>query len=190
VSAMDKKDLYEHLAKIYLDASSRGKKQPQRQLSALRNLGLFLLAAVLTAALFSLNLSSSSRLKNSQLALVIQPETVKINFNFDPAKKEIYSLNLNRINLSRFRALSFSVKKSNYQDRINLKIELASKFREKSDIYIKDIPSKWQNFKINLADFKTITALAYVSTLSFIVEEWNTREKNGVVYIDNISLLK
>jgi len=187
---MDKKDLYEHLAKIYLDASSKGKNKHKKQGPDLRNLAFLALAIILIAALFFLNPFPRDNLKNSQLALVIQPESVKINFDFDPAKKEIYTLNLNRINLGRFRSLSFSARKSNYQDRVNLKVELASKFRERSEIYIKDIPYKWQNYKIDLSDFKRVSGLAYVSTLSFIIEEWNTKEKNGIVYIDNISLLK
>ena len=46
---MDKKDIYEHLAKIYLDASSNKKKKPAVQPRIFKN--LFIVSIVFIAAL-------------------------------------------------------------------------------------------------------------------------------------------
>ncbi len=186
---MDKKDIYEHLAKIYLDASSKRKKKGRRYPLGFKKIlwaGIPLALILVVLVLGPLGKTPP----DSEIALILQPETVKINFNFNPAKKEAYTIKLNRLNLSRFRVLSFAARKTGYFNKINLKIELTSGFKEKSAVYIKDLPYKWQEYKINLADFKGIARLSQATSLSFIVEEWNAKEKNGIAYLDNISLLK
>ena len=187
---MDKKDIYEHLAKIYLDASLKKKKKARKYSKVLKPLivaGIILFLG-LSAFLFT---RLNHRLPpGSQLALVLCPDVIKINFHFDPAKKEIYSLALNKLNLSRFKALGFSAKKANYKDNTSLRVEFISPFKEKSEVYLKDISHKWQDYKIPLSDFKNISDWSEISSLSFIVEEWNVQEKKGVVYIDNVRFLR
>ena len=197
---MDKKDIYEHLAKIYLDASLK-RKNKNRKSPALKNLFFISIAAIflLTVSLIvsltknkglSLAKLGGSQPLNSELVLLLQPDIVKINFNFDPAKKESYSLFLNKLNAARFMTLGFSVKNANYQDNVALRVEFTNIFKEKSEVYIKDISHKWKDYKIPLSDFKYISDWSEMSNLSFVVEEWNVRGNKGIVYIDNVRLLK
>jgi hypothetical protein len=191
---MDKKAVYEHLAKIYLDASSKStrKKKPSRfKLDFIRPSLLITIALTFGFSALILNLNSSRRHNpaNSETALYLQEGPAKINFNFNPAKKEVYTLSLNRLNISRFKALAFSVKKSDYHDNINLKVEFANAFREKSFIYVRNIPYRWGEYRINLSDFKNISDWSIITELSFIVEEWNARDKFGIILVDNVRLL-
>jgi len=186
---MDKKDIYEHLAKIYLDASSKKKKRNKAYPKLFNNLtivSIFILAG-LTTALVS---SSNRRDYNSETALILRDDPAKINFNFDPAKKEIYSINLNRLNLTHANALAFSVKNMNPKEKIALRIEFTSAFKEKSEVYLRNIPFKWKDFKINLSEFRSIGDWSEITSLAFSVEEWNAVPKKGVLYIDNVRLLK
>ncbi|MDD2689725.1 MAG: hypothetical protein PHT41_06220 [Candidatus Omnitrophica bacterium] len=188
---MDKKDIYEHLAKIYLDASSKKVKKTRGGHPKLfKNILLIGIPVSIFLSISLFTLFSKSRPFNSQITLVLLPDAAKINFNFDPAKKETYSLDLKKLNLSRFRALGFSVKKTNYQDPISLRIEFINSFKEKSEVYLKTLPPKWQDFKIALSEFKKISDWSEITNLTFTVEEWNVRQKKGVVYIDNVRLLK
>jgi len=187
---MDKKDIYEHLAKIYLDASSKKKKKNKRYHKFFRNSVLLVSALIFGISGFIYLSYRKNRPFASEIALVLLSDAAKINFHFDPAKKEIYSLDLNKQNLTRFNALGFSVKKVNYRDNISLRVEFINSFKEKSEVYFKDIPHKWQDYKINLSDFKSINNWSEMKTLCFIIEEWNTKEKKGVVYIDNVRLLR
>ena len=197
---MDKKDIYEHLAKIYLDASLK-RKNKNRKSPTFKNLflisiaAIFLLIASLIVSLtknknISLAKSQGNQPLNTELALVLQPDIVKLNFNFDPAKKESYTLFLNKLNAARFMTLVFSVKNVDYQDNITLRVEFSNIFKEKSEVYIKDISHKWKDYKIPLSDFKYISDWSEMSNLSFVVEEWNVRGKKGIVYLDNVRLLK
>lgn len=194
---MDKRDIYEHLAKIYLDASSKREKKTKRQPLVFKNLFFLVTVFILGFSIFLVTTNRFDKNKllnkplNSEIALILQNNVTKINFNFDVAKKEVYSIDLNKLDLSRFKALGFSVRKANYQDDATLKVEFNTSFREKSEIYLKDIPAyKWQDYKITLSEFKNISDWSETLNLSFIIEEWNIKQKKGIVYIDNVRLLR
>lgn len=187
---MDKKDIYEHLARIYLDTSSKREKRIKTHRLIFRN--LLFISIIFIFVFGTVLFFSSSRNKSfdSEVALVLLAEATKINFNFNPAKKETYSFNLNKLNLSKFKALDFSVKKSNYQDSLSLRVEFTNTLKEKSEIYFKDISHKWQNYRVNLSEFGGISDWSRMLVLSFTLEEWNTKDKKGIVYIDNVRLLR
>ncbi|MFH0856141.1 MAG: hypothetical protein V1869_06535 [Candidatus Omnitrophota bacterium] len=187
---MDKKDIYEHLAKIYLDASSKKKKRNKAYPKLFKN--LFIVSIFLMAGLSTTLLSSAFKKQNlnSETALVLQNGHAKINFNFNPAKKESYTLELNRLNLARFKMLAFSVRSMGPKDKITLRVEFTNSFKEKSEIYLRGLPSNWQDFRINLSEFKNISDWSEIDSLSFCVEEWNVSGSKGLIFIDNVRLLK
>lgn len=185
---MKKKDIYEHLANIYLDASVKKKRKAYKPSQTIQR--IFLVSIIIVGFTFLVAHLNRNRNLDSDTALVLCFDPIKINFNFDPAKKEIYSINLNKMNLSKFKTLAFSVKKTDYRDGLSLRVEFTNIFQEKSELYIKQIPHKWQDYKINLSEFKNISQWSQMLNLSFIVEEWNVREKRGVVYLDNVRFLR
>jgi len=188
---MDKKDIYEHLANIYLDSSRKRKKKIKSKAS--RGFKILLVAITVVilvslAAFFIHNPKKSSL--NSEIAYIIQPDVVKINYNFNSMKKEVYSMDLNGLELSPFKTLAFSIRKTNPEDTVFVRVELTSAFKEVSEVYIKDVKYRWKSFRIALSDFKHISEWSDMSKLSFTVEEWNTKNKHGVVYIDDIKFIK
>lgn len=187
---MDKKDIYEHLAKIYLDASSNKVKKAKTFPPIFKKIILVIIFFVFGLSVAILLKFQKSKPFSSETSLVLLHDTARINFHFDPARKEIYSLGLNKLNLSGFRSLEFSVKKVNYYDRISLRVEFTNAFKEKSEAYFKDIPHKWKDYRINLSEFKNISDWTEMSNLTFAIEEWNAREKKGIVYLDNVRLVK
>lgn len=186
---MDKRDIYEHLAKIYLDASSK-KKKKHKKFEHFTKPAFFVIAAVLLFSLLFSAYNHKTKGLNSSLALFLQPDVAKINFHFNPAKKETYTIYLNNLNLSRYKAVGFSLKKSNYKEDVYLKIEFVNAFNEKSEVYLSNISHKWQDYKIEFAKFKKISDWSDMKELSFVVEEWNAKDKKGVVYLDNTRVLK
>jgi len=186
---MDKKDIYEHLAKIYLDASSNKKKKriDPRVLKSLTLAALAVIFFSVTGLVVNLNKKLP---QNSQIALYLHPEIAKINFNFQPAKKEVYAIALNSLNLSHYKSLAFSVKKNNPRDTVSLRVEFTNIFKERSYIYVKDIPSRWGEYIMRFDSFDGITDWSEMKELSFAVEEWNAREDKDVVYLENIRVLR
>lgn len=188
---MEKKDIYEYLAKIYWDASQK-KKKKTKNYPLPRNFLIIGLVFILSFGFLFLNTPRHSKKEslNSQLSLVIHPDVAKINFNFDPARKEIFSIDLKRLNVSGFKTLSFFSRKANYRNAISLRVEFTNVFKEKSAVYLKDLPYGWKEYNLSLLDFKNISDWSEMLNLSFIVEQWNTKEDSGVVYLDNIALLR
>ena len=190
---MNKKEIYEHLANIYLDASSNSSKKRSKKGSYPKTVrGLLIVAVVLVLGLGSFTTYSHIQNRNqpSQIALFLYQDTAKINFNFDPAKKETFSLNLKQLNLCKYKTLGFALRKTNPKDIISLRVEFTNRFNEKSEIYIKDISSKWTDYKINLSRFGREEYWRQMKELAFSIEEWNAREKSGIVYLDNIRVIK
>jgi len=185
---MNKKDIYEHLANIYLDNSGKKKKKRKTPFHYKRfyffSISIIILFSVLMLFPFKkLNLTS-------QIALVIQPTAVKINFDFNSAKKEMYSFDLKELDLSKFDALNFSARKLNPLDIVHLRVELMNAFKEKSEVYVKDLKYQWQDYKINLSEFKNINDWTKISHLAFVVEEWNVKGERGIIYIDDVKIIK
>jgi len=191
---MDKKEIYEHLAKIYLDASTKSSKKKRRIKSYVPGFRSILISVSfliigIGSGIFLINYGRS-KTPDSQVALFLTRESAKINFNFNPAKAENFTLNLNKLNLSKYKSLGFSAKKDRLKEPLALRIEFISRFNEKSEFYIRDIPQKWSEYNISFGLFKKISNWQEMKSLAFCVEEWNTQKKSGVVYLDNIRLLK
>jgi len=190
---MNKKEIYEHLANIYLDASLKSSKKKRKfwiHPKTFRNIVFTTIVMVLgLGSVITFNRLNKTS-PNAQIALFLYQDTAKINFNFDPAKKETFSLNLKALNLSKYKALAFAVRKTNPKDVISLRVEFINRFNEKSEIYLKDISSKWGDHRIDFSRFAKINDWQQMKSLVFSVEEWNAREKSGIVYLDNIRVLK
>ena len=85
---MDKKEIYEHLAKIYLDASSKKKKRTKTHLRLYSNLFIIGLILLIGAGTTVVHFSYKKNELPSETALFITNEPSKINFNF--FKKEAF----------------------------------------------------------------------------------------------------
>jgi hypothetical protein len=191
---MDKKDIYEHLAKIYLDTTPAAAKSKNIKVPAKRK-RYFLFAAVPFAAgvfvfLLLVSFRAHPAIPFSSTSLVVAPDTIRLGFDLENAKKQVYDLDLNRLNLNECKVLVFSLRNSNYNDTLSFRVEFTNAFKEKAEMYVSDVSNKWKEYRLNLTDFKSITDWSEASKLSFIVEEWNTRDNKGILYIDNVRFLK
>lgn len=190
---MNKKEIYEHLANIYLDASFKSSKKKHGLSSypkTIQGIILVSLIMILGFGSFTVYAHIQNRNQPNQFTLFLYQDTARINFNFDPAKKESFSLKLKQLNLSQYKALAFSARKTSPKDVISLRVEFTNRFNEKSEIYIKDISHRWTEYKIDLGRFSRIEYWTQMEELAFNIEEWNAREKTGIVYLDNIRILK
>lgn len=187
---MDKKDIYEHLAKIYLDASPKGNKSTTSRNNFLRLRFLVGGIAILFFVFATFFILRYKPKVKTEVALVINPNLVRINFHFDPAKKEVYSLDLDKLDLSKYRALAFEIWRSQFEDNVSLRVEVTNAFKETSEFYLKDIPHKPTFYKIPLVEFRKISDWTEMTSLAFIIEEWNTKDKRGVIFVDNVRFLR
>ncbi len=188
---MDKKDIYEHLANIYLDASSSKKKRKGKKGRKLKNLLFANLAITLSLGLFLFaNIYKNKPFISSEIAYPLYHNLIKINLNFGRLNKELYSVRLNNQNLRGYKSLSFSLKKYNRKDDIFLKIQFSNASNDKSYVYLKEIPHKWKEYKVALSEFKDLNDWTRMSKLSFSVQERDDKKIRDFVCIDNIRVLR
>ncbi|MBN1913168.1 MAG: hypothetical protein JW788_02085 [Candidatus Omnitrophica bacterium] len=191
---MNKKEIYEHLANIYLDASHKRKKKSKKFLyfktPVLTALSVIFTFSLLFSFVYLRNDQLTFKKSRANIALVFKPDVGKINFDFSSAKKEVFSIGLSKLNLTDYKMLGFSLRKKGGKGEISLRVELSNNFMETSEVYVKSIPTGWQDYKIDLGEFKNISNWKEMSEVAFVVEEWNAKDKQGVVYIDNIRFLR
>ncbi len=189
---MEKKDIYEHLANIYLDTTL---KRPINLKKTTLPKRIIFISAVLVFCLAAAVIFLLARTRKpafSQVSLVVLPGLQKINYAFDPVRKEAYAIDLKGLNLAGYRALGFSIRKDGYeaQAEVTIRVEILSTYKEKSEIYLAKIPSSWQEHLLALKDFKTISDWSDLKSLAFVIEEWNVQNKRGSVYIDNVRFVR
>ena len=185
------KDVYEHIAKVYLDPSRENKasSRPKPIVSNLIKFSLIFFGSFVIVFLL-INIFAQRPISRSQAAYVLESGPIRINYNFINVEKETSIFDLQDVDLSGEETLSFRVRETNRQDGLHLAVEFISKFGEKSQVYIRQIPNKWKRVRINLSEFKNISHWSYAQQLRFVLEEWNVRNKEGIVYIDDIYFLK
>ncbi|MCG8430932.1 MAG: hypothetical protein MJA29_07155 [Candidatus Omnitrophica bacterium] len=186
---MDKRDIYEHLARIYLDASSKKKKRVILEPRVVKSIVVASVIVVVGITGILIYQSRGKEVFGSEVSLVLATNVLRLNFNFDPAEKEVYTLDLKNLDVSRYKKLTFSVKKAKRNDTISLRVEFNNAFNEKGVVYLKDIPYQWKEYTIDLSEFSGISDWSDMTGILFAIEEWNVRDTQGVVYIDDVRLI-
>ena len=189
---MEKNEVYDYLAKVYLD------KQPivrenKKAVSWKRN-ALFLIVAsivFLIAYFFLKHPSGAYQPKNYYLSISTADDFIKIKYYFNSAglKTKAYTIDLQDLDLSGFKALRFAARHLN-KGSLSLRIEIENSLKETSACYVSALESRWKEFRVNLDEFRAITEWNNLKSLSFIVEEWNAQGKEDCVYIDAIGFSK
>jgi hypothetical protein len=184
-----KKDVYEHLAKTFLEKKSQ-KKFSNKQLWLFSI--LIVISCLLSILLLSLYLSKKGDFSKS--IFVIEDKTpIGIEYDFSTMgnnKVRAISYNLNSIDLGDYRYLSLAARTQEKSDsQTALKVQVENSLREKDSRYISGINSEWRSFTIPLSDFAKIKDWSKVGSLTFLIEEWNTGIKKDKVYIDDVKFI-
>lgn len=185
---MTREEIYEHLAKVYL-----GKRKIKKKNNNFIKILLLvnLIAVVLLPSFYLIKNKKSDIISKQEqsfaLSLNYYPLRLVYNFKEGSPQVENFSLYFPNINIEDYGALKFSIRGSGYNSPRILKVSLENKKKEKSAYYFEGITNKWQKIIIPLSEFPQITDWTNITTLSFIIEAWNTDNQNGSVLIDDVS---
>ena len=190
---MEKNEVYDYLAKVYLDKQPPAKSKKEAPNKKYLWLFLILSTIVLAATvIYKAHPRKFFKVNTYSLSLSTGNELIKIKYNFDNSttKKEGYTITLSHLNADNFEALEFQGRALSKKNLPKLRVELENDIKETASYYLKALDNKWKNFRIALEDFKGITQWNSLKRISFIVEEWNVENKNDSIYIDEIRLVK
>ncbi len=184
-----KKDVYEHLAKTFLNKKEKGKFANKKVLK-------FVYLGIITCfvVIFFLGVILARRQVFSRSLFVIQDRTpVEIDYDFSSTggdKVRSVSFNLNGINLSKYNHLSLMIrteKETAIDSSVKVKIENTQ--LEKDSEYITGINGDWREFKVSFNEFEKIKNWSTVKSLSLVVEEWNVVNKIDKIYFDEVKFI-
>jgi hypothetical protein len=192
---MEKNEVYDYLAKIYLDkqpAAKTEKKKPARNIKVALLLLIVVSVGIVSAALFVRYPKRFLQPKAYGLYLATGNELIKLKYNFvsSSTKKEGYTLTLSDFNAAGYQLLQFQARSLSDDASLKVRVELENNLKENSFSYVSGIGSAWKQFTLKLVDFKELTRLDTLNRLSFIIEEWNVVGKENCIYIDEIRLIK
>lgn len=185
-----KQDVYEHLAKTFLD--KRIKKNAKKKNQRIP----VVVAIILSFALFYIlvSLATGKNVFSKSLYVISDKTPILIEYDFSVlggSKTSVLSFNLNNINLSGFNFLEVSFKtdkKTKIDSTIKVKIE--NSFLEKDAQYLSGINNKWKVISLPLRNFYFISDWKSIKTLTFVVEDWNVSSNKGKIYIDDVRFIK
>jgi hypothetical protein len=180
-----KQDVYEHLAKTFLD--KKKKKKPSKNILVFIAISVVILIFLLSTATFFL---TKKKFFSRSLYVLNENSPTVIEYDFSSlglSKTKALSFNLNNIDLSKYNFLVLSIRtKENTRISSTIKTQIENALLEKDAQYISGINQKWQKVSLPLANFKLIKDWSKVKALVFMVEDWNVSNKKDSIIIDDI----
>lgn len=191
---MDKEEIYEHLAQVYLGKKAQDKPYIKKKFSVAKHAKVILTLIAVCMIFYSLTAFLSRRhdFKASIIfALNNSPIRVKYDLNDPFPQVKDFSIAIPpTADIARYKNLNFSIRglEEGYPDVV--RIVLKNKKNETAFQYIKDVNLKWQQASIRLEDFSGISDWSTLSEVSFVLEGWNVKKKKGIILIDDICFSK
>jgi hypothetical protein len=180
-----KQDVYEHLAKTFLDKKKKSKPAKKIWLSVI------IVAVVLILLLFIVTSFLAEKKFFSRSLYVLNNNTpTLIEYDFTSlgnAKTKAISFNLNNIDLSKYKFLDLTIRtQQNSKITSTVKTQIENNLLEKDAQYISGIDIKWRKVSLALKNFRLIKDWSGVKSLTFVVEDWNVSNKKDNIIIDDI----
>ena len=71
-----------------------------------------------------------------------------------------------------------------------VRLEVMNRFREKGEVPVSGINSKWQDFVVDVGKIPSLTDFKGMKGLKFYLDKWNVNSSKGKLYIGNVRFIK
>lgn len=189
---MTRDEIYDHLAKVYLDkreSVADVKPVPKKSRVGLV-INIVITAFVLVSVVYGLTafLTQRNDVIQSRVIYSLNNSPIRLNFTLGGNLPQVKGLTLAmpEMDVAKFRRVNVSLKAVEGGNPGTIKLVLANRKEEKASYYLQGIRPRWQDYSVsfedlNLTDWKTL------KDISFVVEAWNAERPAGAVLIDNIT---
>jgi hypothetical protein len=188
---MNRDEIYDHLAKVYLGKKNSVQETKKKKLSAawlMMNIIITLFILVSSFYGFTAFLNRQQIDLKNRVVYSLNNNPIRIAYNLDypfpPVKT--FSLPIPSRDVSKFDKLNVSLRGMDEGYPGVVKLVLSNQKNEKATYFIEDVGLGWQHLTIPLDKFK-MTDLTSVTDVAFVLESWNVQSKTGIVLIDDIS---
>ena len=188
---MNRDDIYDHLAKVYLGKRERIEpKKPEPRPSAWLLINVVITVFVLTSVVYGLTafLTQRKDALKSRVIYALNNSPIRLSFAVGgdyPQVKDL-TIGMPRVDVSKFSRMNLSLKGQDGGNPGMLKVVLTNDKAERASYYLQGIKARWQDYSIPF-DELDLTDWKNLKEISFVIEAWNAEKQAGAVYIDNIS---
>lgn len=188
---MNRDEIYDHLAQVYLGKRSKAEEQKKKQFHAWLTINIVITVVILASAFYGLtaflNQKVSSFEKSILFALHNGPSRMEYDFEdpFPPTKS--FSLSIPRMDVTKYSRINFAIRAKEEGSPGIVKIILKNQKDETAYRYIQGIDLKWKEYSIPLEEFKQITDWTNLTEVTFILESWNVDKPKGMILIGDVS---
>ena len=187
---MNREDIYDHLAQVYLGKTKKEEKKKKQQFNAWLLINVVTTVVIFASVFYGMTafFTHKKPVLQNRVVYSLHNGFVQMEYNFnkgiDP-KKEL-SLSMPNVDASKYSALKFSIRSKEEGTPGMIKVVIANNLNEEAYYYVQGINMNWMETEIPLSEFKQITDWSNLNDIAFVVESWNVDDKTGVVLIDDI----
>ena len=187
---MNRDDIYDHLAQVYLGKRSKADIKKEQRFSAWLLINILITVVIFTSAFYGLTAFLTQRNSHLQSRVIyaLHNGVIRIEYNFTepfpPVKT--FALEVPAVDAAKYGKIQFSIRGKEEGVPGIVKVVVKNQRGEEASYYVQGVGLDWQEFNIPLDEFKQITDWSSLTDISFILESWNVDHKKGLILIDHV----
>lgn len=187
---MTRDDIYDHLAQVYLGKKNKNEQKKKKQLNSWLVINIVITVIIFASSIYGLTAFLTHRREALQDRIIyaLNNGPIRIPYNLVepfPAVK-VFSLSIPDINVAKYKEFQFAVRGMPEGSPGIIRIEIRNHKNEASSVFVEEIHGEWKNFKIPFSKFQKISDWSDISEVSFVIEAWNSEDKQGIILIDDV----
>lgn len=188
---MNRDEIYDHLAKVYLGKKNSVQETKKKKLNAAwLTMNIVITLLILASSFYGFTAFLNRQqldLKNRVIySLSNNPIHIAYDLDYPYPPVKSFSLSIPTKDISKFSKLNVSIRGMDAGYPGVVKLVLSNQKNEKATYFLQDIGLDWQHLIIPLEKFR-LTDMTTITDLSFVLESWNVQSKKGIVLVDDIS---
>lgn len=189
---MTREDIYDHLAQVYLGKRKEADVKKKKHFSVWLAINLVITFIIFASATYGLTayLAQHGSFFENNIIFTLHKGSIRMEYNFNdfyhPSQE--FSLSIPPMDATKYKTVEFSIRGKEEGTPGIIKVTLRNQKNEVAFVFIRDIDLRWQKIEIPLEEFQNITDFTSLTSLSFVVENWNVANKKGIVLIEDVNL--
>lgn len=188
---MNRDEIYDHLAQVYLGKRSKAEEKKKKQFHAWLTINIVITVIILASAFYGLTAFLKQKVSSFENSIIFSlhngPSRMEYDFEdpFPPTKS--FSLSIPKMDVTKYSKINFAIRAKEEGSPGIVKIILKNQKDETAYRYIQGIDLKWKEYSIPLEEFKQITDWTNLTEVTFILESWNVDKRKGMILIGDVS---
>jgi hypothetical protein len=187
---MNRDEIYDHLAQVYLgkrESVEQQKPKPRGNVWSVIN--IVITAFILVSVVYGLTafLTQRKDMFKSRVMYALNNSPIHLTYSVGGNYPQVKHLTIAvpDIEVLKYKRLNLSLRSMSGNPGV-LKVVLKNARDEEASYYLQGLRNSWQDYSISF-DEMNMTDLKSLKDISFVIEAWNAKDPSGSVLIDNIS---